>query len=181
FTLVGNLYYMRIKDLIGFNATENTYANGGPMSTEGAELQLRYNSESFDAMLGYSYNRADEQGFSLYSSAPTLDHLNLNMPAHQVTWSADWHITRTLNWNFSGTFLSERAAYAYPNAAAPSRLDPEFLLHTYLDYHWRQFNLGFGIRNLLDEDELIGQTYAGGSGPLPLPGRTFFAQIGVHF
>jgi outer membrane receptor protein involved in Fe transport len=181
FTLVGNLYYMRIRNMIGFDSGKNAYANGGPISTEGVELQLRYTSKPFDAMLGYSYSRADEQGFPLYSSAPTLQHLNLNMPAHQVTWSTDWHITRTLNWNVSGTFLSERAAYAFPNTATPGRLDPEFLLHTYLDYRWRQFNLGVGVRNLLDEDELLGQPYSGGSGPLPLSGRTFFAQLGVRF
>jgi outer membrane receptor for ferrienterochelin and colicin len=142
---------------------------------------LRYNSEKFAASLGYSFNRADEQGFALYSSAPTLQHLNLNMPTHQITWSADWHVSKTLNWNFSGTYLGERAAFAYPNAATSGILDPEFLLHTYLDYHWRQFNLGVGVRNLLDANEVIGQPYNGGSGPLTLAGRTFFAQIGVRF
>jgi outer membrane receptor protein involved in Fe transport len=181
FSAVGNVYYMRIKDLIGYDAAVNAYANGAPMSTEGAEVQLRYNSEKLAANLGFSFNRADEQGFDLYSSAPTLQHLNLNMPAHQVTWSADWHLNKTLNWNFSGTYLGERAAFAYPNAATPSILAPETLLHTFLDCHWRQFSLGANVRNLLNESELIGQPYNGGTGPLQLSGRTFSARIGVRF
>jgi hypothetical protein len=103
------------------------------------------------------------------------------MPAHQLVWSATWHVTRALRWNASGTFLSRRAAYAYPDPAAPSVLDREVLLHTCLNYRWGQVDLGLGVRDLLDRKEVIGQPYNGGSGPLRLSGRTFFAQLGFRF
>jgi outer membrane receptor protein involved in Fe transport len=181
FSVTGNAYHVRIENLIGYEPGADRYANGAPMSTEGVELQARYTSEKLATYVGYSYNRAVDQGFDLYSANPALGHLNLNMPAHQVVWSGNWHITRALNWNVSGTFLDRRAAYAYPDANTPSILNREVLLHTYVDYQWRQFDLGLGVRDLLDVKEMIGQPYNGGAGPLPLSGRTFFAQLGIRF
>lgn len=181
FSLTGNAYHVRIESLIGYDASVDRYANGAPMSTRGVELQARYNVERFSAYLGYSYNRAVEQGFALYSAAPTLAHLNLNMPAHQVVWSVTWHVLKGLHWNSSGTFLDRRAAYVYPDPTAPSILRAEVLLHTHLDYQWRQFNVGFGVRDLFDVREMIGQPYNGGSGALRLSGRTYFTQIGIRF
>jgi outer membrane receptor protein involved in Fe transport len=180
-SLTGNAYHVRIENLIGYEAIVNRYDNGPPMSTEGVELQARFNSEKLTAHLGYSYNRAVDQGFDLYSASPTLGHLNLNMPAHQIVWSANWHITKALNWSTSGTFLDRRAAYASPDPTAPSLLKAEVLLHTYLGYQWRQFDLGLGVRDLFNVKETIGQPYNGGSGPLRLSGRTFFAQVGIRF
>lgn len=118
------------------------------------------------------------------ASAPrssTLAHLNLDMPAHQLVWNATWRIIAALSWNVSGTFLSRRAAHAYPDPTAPSLLEAEVLLHTSLNVRWRQLDLGLGVRDLLDQKEVIGQPYNGGTGPLRLAGRTLFAQIGFRF
>ena len=180
-SLTGNAYHVRIENLIAYEGSVNRYVNGAPMSTEGVELQARFQSERIAAYLGYSYNRAVDQGLALFSAEPALGHLNLNMPAHQIVWNATWHITRALDWNASGTFLSRRAAYAYPDPAAPSILDGEVLLHSHLRYQWHQLDLGVGVRDLLDRKEVIGQPYNGGTGPLRLSGRTFFAQVGFRF
>jgi hypothetical protein len=172
---------VHIENLLAYEGSTNQYVNGAPMSTEGVELQARFDSKRITAHLGYSYNRAVDQGLALFSAAPTLEHLNLNMPAHQIVWNATWDITGALSWNTSGTLLSRRAAYAYPNPAAPSILTGEVLLHTYLNYQWHPLELGIGVRDLFDQREVIGQPYNGGSGPLRLSGRTFFAQVGFRF
>jgi len=188
FSLVGNLYFMRIKHLIGYNGTG--YANGEPMSTEGAETQLRYNSAKLSASLGYAFTRATEQGVSYYSAAPALGHMNLEMPQNQVTLSATWHVTKSFDWNFSGVFMSERGAYVYPNPNTPSVLPSVFLINTFAEYRWRDFSFGVGIHNLFDQPEIIGQSYAGGStpdqlmggsAPQILSGRTFMVKVGFTF
>lgn len=145
------------------------------------ELQARYDSERFGVYLGYSYNRALAQNFDIYTASPTLDHLNMNMPAHQIAWTADWHITDALSWDISGTYLDRRAAYAFPNPTTPSILGRQVLLHTHLNYQWRQFDFGFGVRDLLNQKELLGEPYVGGGVPYRLSGTTFFAQLGLRF
>jgi hypothetical protein len=103
------------------------------------------------------------------------------MPAHQIVWTADWHITDALNWDISGTYLDRRAAFAFPNPNTPSILGRQVLLHTYLKYQWRQFDFGLGVRDLLNQKELLGEPYNGGGAPYRLSGTTLFAQLGVRF
>ncbi len=176
---VSNLYLMRIKNLIGWSGTG--YDNGAPMSTVGFESQVRYVTAAVTATAGYAYSRAREQGVDYYSAAPTLSHANLGMPSHQFMLSATWHLRKTLDWNFSGTYLGRRGAYFYPYVDAPGILKPEALLNTYLEYRWGNYSLGVGVRNLFNETEWIAQSYNGGSGALPLAGRSCFVQAGSKF
>ena len=179
-SLVGNLYYMRIKKPLAYtyySATSFGYINGTPLSTYGNETELRYANEDFSAKLGYSYYQANEE-IPFYKS--DIGGLNLEQPAHKVSFSGTYHISKSLDLNLNGWYITERRAYLYPYAT-PAALAPELVLNTMLEYHWKSASIGAGIRNLLDEDLKLGQSYAGGNAPLPLLGRQYFLRLGYQF
>ena len=177
---VGNLYYMRIKKPLAYtyySATSFGYINGTPLSTYGGEAELRYSTEDFSTKLGYSYYQANEQ-IPFYQS--DVGGLNLEQPAHKVSFSGTYHIRKDLDANLNGWYITERRAYMFPNATL-GELSPELVLNTYIEYRWKSASIGAGVRNLLDEDLKVGQSYNGGNAPLPLLGRTYFLQLGYKF
>ena len=177
-SLVGNLFYLQIEDPIIYSAVSDGYFNDAQVSSFGAEAEFRITRERWNGYLGYSWYAAEYNMVGIYRSGD--ETRLLGTPAHKLAFSATAHLTERLAWNWNGALLSPRAAYQYP-ATAPVDLDPEFQLHTYIEYRWRQFQLGAGIANLLDEELLVPQPYDGGLAPLPAKRRQFFVKVGYEF
>jgi len=181
---VANLYYMRITCPIVFTTvgTIDATINGGPVSNYGGEWELRFTGSRCSGFLGYSYYQADEQ---LPGSAPaylygsSVKNLNLGQPAHKVSASGTFHLTRKLDWNLNGAYYSATRAWAYPGTE--QWLSHPFILNTFINYRWNDLDLGAGFQNLLDQNTQLGQAYNGGAAPLPLLGRTFFLRLASHF
>lgn len=184
FSAVANLYYIRIAQPIVFTSSGGPFGaeNGAPISSYGGELQLRYVRQLFTTTLGYSYYWADDQlsdqfPVALYGSSQA--GLNLGQPQHKISASVTFHLTDNLDWNLNGTYFSATRAWAYPGTE--QWLDQEVDLNTFINYHWKGAEVGAGIRNLLGEDNQMGQAYNGGAAPLPGLGRTFFVRLAYNF
>ncbi|HEX7653698.1 MAG TPA: hypothetical protein VF607_09335, partial [Verrucomicrobiae bacterium] len=180
---VANLFYARVENPLAFTTIDNVhfgYINGGPVSTWGGELELKYQTEKWRLDLSYSYYRAEDrldQSLGLYAS--NVEGLNLALPAHKVALSSTLHLTRELDWNVSGTFNSPVRAIAWPGTE--TTLSATVDLNTYLEYHWGNFSAGVGVANLLNQSLQVGQAYNGGAAPLPLLGRSYFARLACRF
>lgn len=181
---VGSMFYMRVRDPILYtaytidNVAVDGYYNATNMiSTYGLAAELRWDTSQVSAHLNYSFYRAYDNDVDYLRGD---DNRFLAAPAHKVSFSTTWRILRSLDWNVSGFWLGKRMAYAYP-AEGVTELDSEFVLNSFLNYRFQQFSLGIGVANLLDEDRLAPQPYAGESGPIPLKGREVFARLAVEF
>jgi outer membrane receptor for ferrienterochelin and colicin len=153
------------------------YYNGSKLSTAGLESQLRWDRPKFSTSLSYSYYRAVDNDIDyVRGDAGSF----LAAPAHKVTASETWHITKALDWNVNGYWLSERQAYAYP-AAGVTSLPAAVVLNSFLNYRFKHFSTGIGVANLLDENLYAPQPYNGGVGPLPLKGREIFVRLAFNF
>jgi outer membrane receptor protein involved in Fe transport len=80
----------------------------------------------------------------------------------------------------NGYYITERQAYRYP-ATDIADFDPEFIVNTFVEYRYRSWSLGVGVANLLEEERWLAQPYNGGSGPMPLKGREYFARASFKF
>jgi outer membrane receptor protein involved in Fe transport len=130
-------------------------------------------------MLTYSFYRADDN---------EVDYVRgdegrfLGAPTHKVTLSETWHILKALDWNVNCFWLSQRLRQSSPYPTNEvAEMDPEFVVNTFLEYRVSRFSYGVGVANLLDEERWAPQPYAGGSGPIPLKGREYFARLAISF
>ena len=182
FDLTENIFYLEIKDpivyLVDPGTEQDGYANGGKVSTYGTELELRYTRPKFSASLGYSLYVVDQNTVAYWKSGDS--RVNLGLPADKLTASATWHLSDALSWNMNSTLTTEQRAYLYPNTA-PAELNATFLLNSFVEYRWAHASLGFGVANLLDQDQYIAQPYAGGEAPMLLTGREFYLKFGFQF
>ncbi len=182
FSAIANLYYIRIDKPIVFTVEGSSFGamNGGRLGNYGGEFELRYANKRFSGKLGYSYYFADEQlseNQFLYGSSE--NGLNLAQPAHKISASGTLHLTSQLDWNLNGTFSSQARVFAYPGNE--TSLSAEVNLNTFVEYHWKNFSVGVGINNLLNENLQVGQAYNGGAAPIPLLGRNYFVRLACNF
>ena len=179
---VANVFYMQVDKPIIYTASaaggsSDGYYNGTKISTAGVESELRWDQPKYSSSLSYSFYRAMDNDIDYVRG----DAENfLAAPAHKVTASGTWHINKSLDWNLNGYWIGERLAYAYP-AGGVTSLPANFVLNTFVNYKFKHFSLGIGVANLLDQNLYAPQPYNGGSGPLPLMGREFFAKLGFTF
>ena len=138
---------------------------------------MRWDRPKYSAALGYSFYRAIDNGIA---SVEGDDARFLAAPTHKVTVSGTWHVNQSLDCNFSGYWLSERLAYAYP-AAGVTGLPADFVLNAFVNYQFKRFATGIGVANLLDEKLYAPQPYSGVSGPMPLMGRQIFVRLAFKF
>ncbi len=182
-SIVGTLYYMRVDRPIAyttFDTTHHGYLNGGPVATHGAEIEARYGTPAFSGSIGYSYYTADQQlpeSIGLYGSA--VEGVNLGLAPHKVAFSATAHLTRRVDWNVSGTAVGSRQAFVY--GAGETALPPYLLANTRVAYSFGRSSVAFAVRNLFDQDVVLGQAYNGGVAPLPLLGRNASATMTFGF
>jgi outer membrane receptor protein involved in Fe transport len=141
------------------------------------ETELRWDRPRFSTIVNYSFYRAIDNDIDYLRGG---DGSFLAAPAHKVTVTETWHLTKSLDWNLNGFWLGDRMAYAYP-ASGATELPSEFVLNTFINYKFKHFSTGLGIANLLNETRYAPQPYAGGSGPLPLKGREIFAKLAFSF
>jgi len=177
-----NVFYMEVNQPIIYSAnalgaSSDGYHNGTKLSTAGLESELRWDQPDFSASLNCSYYRAVDNDIAYVQADPGNF---LAAPSYKVAANITWHINPKLDWNINGFWLGEMMAYAYP-ASGPTTLPSEFVLNTFLNYQFQHFSVGIGASNLLDQDRYAPQPYAGGSGPLPLMGREFFAKLTFKF
>lgn len=177
-TLVGNVFSLRIDDPLIYSAVLDGYFNDRRVGSFGTEVELRVRQERWQASLGHSWYLATDNDVALYQSGDP-DRF-LGTPAHKLTFSFTAQLRPWLDWNLNGAILGPRAAIRFPELV-PADLDTEFQLNTYVEARWRRVRFGLGVANVLDENLVIPQPYAGGAAPLPAKGRQYFLKAGYEF
>ncbi len=181
-SLTANVFYMGVDQPIVFlstadgSATEG-YFNGNAISTAGIETEFKCAAGDFEHDIGYSYYRAVKNDEPYVRGDATRF---VGSPTHKLTARSTWHVTKALDANLNGFWLSSRRAYTFPTAAISS-LDSEFVLNGFVEYRWRNASAGIGVSNLFDVKRYAPQPYNGGEGPIPLMGRAVYLKLGVKF
>lgn len=181
-SLVGNIFYTQLDKPIIYTAdtaggSSDGYYNGTKISTAGMESQLRWDQPQFSSSLSCSFYRAIDNAVAYVRGD---EGSFLAAPTVKVTASGTWHLMKSLDWNNSGYWISDRQVYAYP-AAGVTSLPPEFIMNTFLNYKFKYASIGLGVQDLLNVNRYAPQPYAGGSGPLPLKGREVFLKLQYTF
>ncbi|MBL8920249.1 MAG: hypothetical protein JNJ54_15390 [Myxococcaceae bacterium] len=169
---------------------EESYRNGGVVSTAGAEalvrLRGRHGSLTATAALAAPVIAEDIDTW-LVPGAPTPTLLA--MPLVKATAFGRLRLTQRFSLGGSAVFFSGRQALVTPTDVfdgngVVGQLAPALLLALWLGAD----NLGLeglsaqvGVGNLLDANVAFAQPYAGGTAPIPGRGREFFVRASYAF
>jgi outer membrane cobalamin receptor len=188
--LVGNVFDTTIENPIMYYVDPQTgvenFLNYNKVRNRGAELECRYKFDSGYANINYSYYTVVENNVPLYAVPGNSDVL-LGFPANKVTLNASMKLWRTLNFNPSLIYLSERYGYTAADANGNSilaKFDPVYTLNLYFirpNTFAPGVDFGFGVYNLLNSDYNFIQPYDGGHGPIPGMSREYVTKVSYHY
>jgi outer membrane cobalamin receptor len=186
-----NAYDITIKRPIIYSydpaSMSEIYQNFDQTGTRGveAEYRLRYKWGYATANWSY-YNAAGKNKIALYQ-VPTDDSVHLAFPAHKVAVTGSVNLTRSLTFNPSAIFTSERFGYmsgdADGNPVLGSRPGGVMLNANLLhrDLFMKGLDAGLGCFNILGKEVLYLQPYDGGHAPLPGPSREFVLKLSYTY
>jgi outer membrane cobalamin receptor len=164
---------------------EESYRNGGAISTAGAEALVRLRGSAGHVNISYSLALpvvADDVATWLHPdlgvSAPLL-----GMPAQKLTLSGRLNLNRWLSVGGSAVFLGGRYAFT-PSDLLDGTGRIGWTTETLLLNAWvgvdhlglDGLSLQAGVGNILDSNVAFVQPYDGGSAPMPGRGREFFVR-----
>ncbi|MDP1826056.1 MAG: TonB-dependent receptor plug domain-containing protein [Archangium sp.] len=172
----------------GYDAATNeeSYRNGGALSTAGAEALLKLRGSRGHLNLSYSLAvPVVAEDVDTYLRPGTTTHL-LGMPTHKFTASGKLVMNKHLSVGGSAVFLGDRYAFT----SATDLLDgvgrvgwvgEALLLSAWLGVDAIGGTPGLsaqlGVGNLLDANVLFAQPYDGGLAPMPGRGREYFLRL----
>lgn len=192
-----NLFKLTTKDVIVYSnmgVNEELYQNFERVGSKGLELVYQLRKERWFANLSYSYSRAAEDNTVTEYKVEGEKHMNIGIAAHKATLHGGIKITRNLSFNPSLVRIGERWGYEVADLVTDTEgnpiLDengeeqwnprlrhfkPILLANVHLQYEnlLPGLTLGFGVHNILDEENKFIQAYKGSSAPVPGPGREF--------
>jgi outer membrane receptor protein involved in Fe transport len=180
FSWTGNLFYTRLRDPIVYTVigVQDGYLNFERVATYGFETEFRASWSEWDGILGYSSYYVDQNTVAPYFT-PAARSL-LGAPNHKVTASSVWRFHKDWLWNLNGTVVTDRYAYL-AGGAGLGTLPPEWMLNTFLEYHFKPVRIGVGVNNLLNQGRWYPQMYDGGTAPFPGMGREWFLRVRAEF
>jgi outer membrane cobalamin receptor len=164
-----------------------SYSNYLKAGSMGVEVDYRYKIKRVSASLNYSYQVSNGKNKVSSYQIPGVSDLALGVPKHMVKLNTTVGITKKLDVNLNGQFISER--YAIPNVSYDEEdneilnyeaMPAVFLLNTFVNYKGlivEGFNLGFGVKNILNEEIVFIQPYANFMAPMPSNLTQFFVRL----
>lgn len=163
-TLGLDLYQFERTDLIAADAS-NQYQNIGNNTSRGVELEARWQAGKSLRISG-NFNYRDD---STYNTVP-------NQNAYLRT---DWAFMPNWNWNVQANWIGKHALLP---GDTRSPMDAYALVDTTLRYSPRgNWELAASIRNLFDVDAREYSNSSSLRANLPLPGRSFYAEMRYKF
>lgn len=157
------LYRFAQTDLIA--NVSGKYQNAGNSTTHGVELEARWQATDLWSLVG---------GLS-HMNAAMPRNVNRTAPADKAYLRADWAFMPRWNWNMQATWIGER------ELAGRGDLPSYTLVDTTLRYAPRKrWQLAASLHNVFD---VAAHDYTSGAvtNNLPLPGRSFFAEVAYRF
>jgi iron complex outermembrane receptor protein len=159
-----DLYRFTQSDLIAADST-NQFQNMGNNTAHGIELEAQWQATKLLRISGNLTHREESIAFN-------------SAPRHTAYLRADWAFAPNWNWNVQTNWIGKRPL---PAGDARAPLNAYTLVDTTIRYfHHGNWELAASIRNLFDVDA---REYSSASLPnnLPLPGRSFFAELTHRF
>lgn len=141
------------------------FQNAGNSTTHGVELEARWQATEHWHLVG---------GLS-HMNAAMPRNVNRTVPADKAYLRADWAFMPRWNWNMQATWIGER------ELAGRGDLPSYTLVDTTLRYAPRKrWQLAASLHNVFD---VAAHDYTSGAvtNNLPLPGRSFFAEVAYRF
>lgn len=192
--LTTNLFYIVIKDPIVYTLDveddiEN-YENFNKTGTQGIEVQYLAKYSKWYLDFSYSYysakNLNDIVPYSVEIDGEIDDNMLKGSPQHKFTLKGAYNFTENISIAPSFVYLGERYGYIH-DYLEQSKYDPTVLLNAFILYKnlgLKNFDLGIGIYNILDQDYRIIQPYGeyeASEAPYPTGGIEFTLKLGYRF
>lgn len=158
------LYRFEQSNLISLDSFSQ-FQNSGNKTTEGVELEAQWQATRTLRLSGNLTHRNESVSFN-------------SVPKQQAYLRGDWAFMPHWNWNVQANWIGKRTL-SPGNPRAP--LDAYTLVDSTVRYsHGKTWEFAASLRNLFDVDA---REYSSGSIPdnLPLPGRSFYAEIRCKF
>lgn len=179
-----NIFNTHIKDPIiyaSIGGTDN-YFNFPAVSTNGAELEYKVKYSKGYTNMNYSFYQKGKNEVPAYD-VPNSKSL-MGLPQHKATILTSVKTgLGNLHANPSVVYMSGKYTYAYDavaDAQVINKLDETLLVNlyfTYPDLFVSGLELGFGVYNLLDEENRYVQPYDGGLGSVPGTSREILGRL----
>lgn len=173
-----NLFHFAMSDMIALlhdSPTTVQYQNGGNHVIRGTEMEAQWQATPTLRIAGNLTHRWQD-----YSTLTSY-----GIPDEEAYLRADWAFMPKWHWNLQANWTGKREqqpAPPYPVPDTRSPLGSQTLADTTLRYnHDKQWEFAASIRNLFDVDAQEYTSSKSLKNYLPLPGRSFFAEIRYKF
>jgi outer membrane receptor for ferrienterochelin and colicin len=192
--LTTNLFYILINNPIVYtldveNDLEN-YENYDKTGTQGIEVEYLVKYSKWFLDFSYSFYSAKDLNevipYSVEIDGATDESLLKGSPQHKFSIKGAYNFTDHISFSPSFVYLSERYGYIIDDQGQ-SKTDPTLLLNAfflYKDLGFKNFDLGIGIYNILDQDYRLVQPYGefeATEAPYPTGGIEFTLKLGYRF
>ena len=167
----------------------DAYFNDTTVSTQGAEVELRYKNSWGYLRSGYSFYNVAGHTIDSYA-IPGHPSENVALPTSKVTLQGNVNLWNNQYWlNPSLIWISERYGYNYDatqGAMTLQRNAPSLLANLFLerkDLFQKNLSMGVGVYDLFDQNPGFIQAYNGGHPPIPSLSREWVLRMsyGVPF
>jgi outer membrane cobalamin receptor len=182
-----NGYHIRINNpIVYYVDTDNpvgTYDNFTHSGTQGFELDYRIKSKWGYVSTNYSYYTAERLNAVPYYQSEDPKSV-LGLPSSRLNVNGSVQLSRSLSVNPSLNLFSKRHAVNGINENGEletGTIGSEFITNLFFRFKTGDLDLGAGLYNLTDCDQVFVQPYGGGHLPLPGLGREFALSLQYTF
>ena len=106
------------------------------------------------------------------------------MPNHKLTYSITYDVTKKFSLNLNGFFTTQVQSYEDPDfdwVDTPANFESLEIINFYASYDSKNWELGFGVSDILNEKQEYPPAYANQSGLIPSMSREFFIKAALKF
>lgn len=181
--ITNNLFWLDVKNYIGFNPITASNATLGDFSAYGDELEIRYTGDRIIFSASYSLFLIDQNSVSAIE-VEADNNAVLGIPNHMFKMNGHYQLNHANSLNTNGTLISNR--YACVNDLAlvcgkPNKLPIEYDISIFYRHQHKNLSYNLGVANLFDSPVNFAQPYRGSQSPIPGLKRRAMLDIGYTF
>ncbi|HTH55250.1 MAG TPA: TonB-dependent receptor plug domain-containing protein [Cyclobacteriaceae bacterium] len=157
-----------------------TYGNFDFAGSAGFEIDYRIKYHWGYISTNYAYYSSKGINKVALYDAVLSDKSVLGLPSGRLNLSANFKLSEIFSINPSFNALSGRYALTGQDASANytySNISSQFLANVFVRAKTSRWDVGVGVYNITDENQLYIQAYSGGHAPLPGMGRELVANL----
>ncbi len=183
-----NYFFNEIKNnLVYFidNQQNEGYINSNePYGSVGSSLNIKYKSKFFYVDINYTFsNNRDKRFNNSFYSSNSISNIYLGTKKHRATMRLTYDLTTKVF--VTGTYVFNDKTVAITsvdslNSFQESIIPASHIINLYFGTRGliaKNFNVGIGLSNILNERNYYVQPYRSGHSPLPQMGRELYIKI----